>query len=1203
MVVRLYRTILLWVLLMPLATAQSFSPVNAGAQFRDAVTTQDGRLFMAVYDRNEVWEMDPASHDRIRAIPVANGPVDLALGADGRYIACAGHLGNAVTLISLPEAAPVDSVPVGKGPADIAATPDGRFIVSSPLADSVSLIDPALPWQVNALADVPAVPVAAAATKEVWAITGRATNELWLYPRGQASPAKRAVLPAPAHQIEALPGERFAVITDDELLIVAAQSAAILARRPIQAARLAVDGDTLYLLSGQVVDELDDTLTLRASHSLAAPADRLAAGFGLLLALSPGRNTWQIQGRIDSVAPPPPSAPAPPTLTAAPMLVEAAPVPVDAAPDENTLSIAEAAPLEAPETWEAIEEPKPAATAISEDLPQPRIKAADQTLPADLPRSPKQAEPSPKKDFSKKEKDIPRSQPYKHPMNTEGVRAPRSSTRPSASPLEWPTRRSLSDALIQPTEFGNIGSGFEPPDWTEPLRDVEAGRSRTDLASGKTELSDQVKLRLGNMDFEAEEFVYWEDAGQYNAKGNVLVTQESSRFTTDEIQYFLPEEQELPPPTVFKPGLSEEDLAKQRLTLGRVKAFNVHIEEPTREMFVEEIDYDFADATGELSNARGRAGIFYYQAEKLKLLGPQSLEAENVWVTTCDHEIPHYRIRMKHLTIEDGKITKGSSARLQLGKANTPLFLPNWRQGGASDHPWTLDFKSGRRAKLGYYLNIGQMVEISPDWSIGPRLYLTEKEGVGFGGDLDYDFMENPASRLYRTQGELHGFYTTDDRGYIDWKHRYEFSDDLVVRMQAEQWSDRDFYKDFYYEAYRHRTTPRTFANLTYRQPGYIATGTARIHTHNWVRETERLPEATFHLLERPLGGGVFLSFDTITGYNDRAPYGSHGTRSVNIARLSYDFDPIEGLSLTPFYELEGAWYSHRRDSDSSATRFSNTVGLTMQSRLHRTYDGFWGFSGFKHVIVPSLTYSYRPKATLAFDRTPHFDLLDNTVGRSRIETTLANVVYGRDAETGEVWQVGRLNLYQGNDFWNETRKTDDYEIEVDIRPRIWWGFQLAGERHVVAKDFDLNDPYSVQQTLLEWYEKLFGQPVNPRYALDYNARYGNYNRILTQLYFDNTPLDGKVSGRLGFAYTETQNRVFNREILYGLGYQLGKKWSVAFEHRYDLEDDTMRSQTYELRRIFHCIETSLRFRDRESGFDIDFAINIAGVPGSRVKV
>lgn len=50
------------------------------------------------------------------------------------------------------------------------------------------------------------------------------------------------------------------------------------------------------------------------------------------------------------------------------------------------------------------------------------------------------------------------------------------------------------------------------------------------------------------------------------------------------------------------------------------------------------------------------------------------------------------------------------------------------------------------------FVNVGQAYDII-DVTLGPRLFVTEKEGVGFGTDLTYDFMNNPASRFYRTEG------------------------------------------------------------------------------------------------------------------------------------------------------------------------------------------------------------------------------------------------------------------------------------------------------------------------------------------------------------------------------------------------------------------------------------------------------------------
>jgi lipopolysaccharide assembly outer membrane protein LptD (OstA) len=841
----------------------------------------------------------------------------------------------------------------------------------------------------------------------------------------------------------------------------------------------------------------------------------------------------------------------------------------------------------------------PVATTPVEDAPE--VEAGAPSTPAESPE--------PQQEVADAEGgETPPTRPAgwrRNPLQFQSVRAPRVGLRAPVSPLSGPNDLTIMDALARPTEFAAPEFGFEMPDWQEPFRDIQADVMNQNLTSDDLNLEGNVKLRMGDMLFESDAFEYREGDGLISADGNVKVSQMQSTITASGFDYYLRAPEELPPPTLLDANPSEQERAKQRLTLGRIDAENIHIMEPTRELIAESIEYDMLTSQGELINARGKAGIYYFFAERLVVTGPSSFYGEEVWITTCEcseDDPPPYRLRMRNVEIVDGELIGANHARLQIKNFNTPLYFPVWRRGGNKVYPWTVDFDSGRRAEVGYFLNVAQQYQVTPDLYIGPRIYPTEKEGVGFGIDVDYDFMETPSSRLFRSKGSIESLYTTKDRGYVHAYHRYQHSQDLVLRMQAEYWGDEAFYRDFYYDKYRNRTSPRTFANVTYRRPGYIATGTARVNPHSWVRETERLPEGTFHLLERSLGGGFYLTYDNVTGYNEREPRGPHGTRTINLARLTYDLDLAPAFSITPFAEVEASWYSDQRDSDASETRLATNFGVTAQTRFHRVYPGRFGFSAIKHLVVPSITYSYRPKTNIDVTEAPIFDSWDNVAGQSRLETKLDNIFYGKDAETGETWQLGRISFYQGNDFWNEQRKTEDYEIEVDIRPRPWWGFQLVGERHVVQNDLDINDPGFLETWLAERLDRWFDyRPDNEFF--DFNAQYGDYNRVLTQLYYDNTPLGGRWSTRLGFAYTETQSRVFNREFVYGAGYRISDRWSVGFEHRYDFEDDTLRTQQYEVRRIWDCWESAIRFRDRESGFDVDVEFSISAFPGTRLKL
>lgn len=792
------------------------------------------------------------------------------------------------------------------------------------------------------------------------------------------------------------------------------------------------------------------------------------------------------------------------------------------------------------------------------------------------------------------------------PMQSEGVRAPRLGVPVSADPL---SRQDPTTSAVFPTEFGSTEYGFEMPDMNEPFRDIEADQMRQGLETNKLELEGNVRLRLGDMLFQSDTFSYEQELGEIGATGSVRIEQMNSTLEADSIQYVLATADSIPAPSVLEPAYTPEQIEEQRLRLGRVKASGLHVIEPTREIIADEFEYDLMTDSGVILKARGKAGIYYFFAEKLIVTGPDSFEAEDVWLSTCECDVnntdefpPAYRIRLKNMTIRDGKFIKGTRARLQLRNASTPIFLPVWR-GEDDSAPWTIDFDTGSRAEIGTFLNVGQRFRLNDDVQLGPRLYATQDQGIGFGGDLSYDFMETPSSRLYRTKGDFSALYTTKDRGYAHWYHRYQPSEDLVAKMQLEHWGDSDFYKDFYYDQYRNRTTPRSFANVTYRKDNYIATATARVNTHGWVRETERLPEASFHVPERAIADRLYLTFDTVAGYHNREPTGVHGGRATAVARLSYDLEFGERLSLTPFLEASGAYYTDTVYGGDSDDWGSVIAGITAQTRLQRDYGGVRGFSAFKHIIMPSLTLSHRPDVSLDERDIPFYDTWDLVAGRTRIETKLDNILLGRDAETGDVWQVGRLTLYQGNDLDSENRQSDDYEIELDIRPRPWWGIQMVGERHLTSDEIDLDDPFAIETFIADRYERITGSPFSDLDFYDFNSQFGDYDRVLAQFYYDSTQVGGRFDSRLGFSYTETRGRVFNREILYGVGYRLSDQWSVAMEHRYDLEFNDLRTQTYEVRRIWDCWETAIRFRDRESGFDVNFEISLTAIPGTKLKI
>ena len=1076
---------------------------------------------------------------------------------DGATLAVLNQLENTLTLIALDSFTVTATLPCGEGARALAALPGG-FAVANSFADSVTLVDAQTASISATIENVASVPNGVAASASFLGVTTRAPAQLLLYAEGSRTPTLTTALDAAPISIAVLPGDRFVIATKSSLLVVEAATGGVLSNRPGAVDDISVDGDLIVASSPGRVDRLDDSLQL--IETIDTPPRRglsVAAAGGLIALLSPAEKSLQVRG-----LPPATGAPAPPR-----------------APQ--------------PEVRPAPPAPPPAGVPATPQPEAPKLPAVEPATPVAKPVQRARR---------------PAGRPARIPENAFETRAPRfqSPTLEDGRPL---APQSFRLALFTGTALGQDKEGFVPPNWTGEIENVEA-----DTMEGVTHddgihylWEGNARLQLDNTLVQADRMTYNDGTQETTAEGHVILTQEAATLTATRV-YYRAVEEDLPAPlTPIQADKEESAVPRKRLSVGLFQAENVHLVETGRELEADYLEYDFVEETGELINVRGRAGVIYFGAEKMTITGPNEYIAHDVWITTCELDPPHYRFRLKEATIRDNRVAIGQNFRLQLGKVNTPLYLPRIKTSGyKNDRNFDYDFDIGHESDIGYFVNFAQWMHVTPNIDLGFRIVPTSEEGIGFGIDGEYDFTDTPSSPLFRGKGSLKSLYTTQESGYIELHHRREFSQRTIVLAQWEQWFERDFVKDFYYEIFRNRTGPRTFFNVTHIEGNQIVTGTIARATNGFTRETEKLPELTYHLLEREVAKNLFVSFDSVNGYYERSSSGAGSARTVNIARLTYDGNINPGLNIAPFLEVQSAWYSDVRGEDSSDFRLTGTAGATLQGRLQRAYKGWQKFAGFKHIFVPSITYSFSPDSTLDPGDTPRFDALDNVPGRSRIESKIENVFLGRDKETNETWQVARISLYQGHDFSNEFRRAEDYELEFDIRPRPQWGFLAAGEIHKISgksRKFDFRREFfstfglnRLDDFLLDVHDR--GNDDDS----ELNRRLGDFDRLLAYFYYDDRVRNGRISGRVGYAFTERDDDVINSEILYGLGFGIGQNWGFAVEHRYDIVRSDLVRQTYELRRRLHHWDMGLRFRTRDSGFDIGIELSLIEFPGVRMK-
>ncbi|MCK5558885.1 MAG: LPS export ABC transporter periplasmic protein LptC, partial [Candidatus Hydrogenedentes bacterium] len=445
------------------------------------------------------------------------------------------------------------------------------------------------------------------------------------------------------------------------------------------------------------------------------------------------------------------------------------------------------------------------------------------------------------------------------------------------------------------------------------------------------------------------------DSGrELHLKGNVRITTKDAEFTCDEAVY---------------------DIEKDSLrALG-----NVRMTRDGSVFTADEATYDIRSETGELLNCRGAFDPWFFRAPRLERIGPNTDEIEGGYLTTCDLDPPHYRISAKKIELTDKERLSAQDVTAYLGPVPV-MRIPRYTHSfGEKAAPFGID--GGHDSRLGYFVRTEYNLDLTEQFSGTAHGDLYSDEGFGAGLDGSLTPLEG-GEATFRT------YMTTKEKGRAELYYTQEMPRDWRAMFQLEQWSEEDFLEQFYYDEYRRRTEPETFLNLTRTRPHNIISTTLRKRTNGFVEETERLPEISVAFLERQIGTTPFYyAVENSAGYIVDRPGEESALRNFTGGRLSYAGRPTSWLSVVPFVDVEGTYYSKGAEEDEEDLyRTSFLSGVTLGTRLHRVYGSpLENFSAFKHIVVPTLTYTYRPTPDIRKREVHEFDAIDDVLGRSRI--------------------------------------------------------------------------------------------------------------------------------------------------------------------------------------------------------------------------
>ena len=370
----------------------------------------------------------------------------------------------------------------------------------------------------------------------------------------------------------------------------------------------------------------------------------------------------------------------------------------------------------------------------------------------------------------------------------------------------------------------------------------------------------------------------------------------------------------------------------------------------------------------------------------------------------------------------------------------------------------------GYRASLGAYVESGLHLPVADGFRVGADVGVYTARGIMVGPAASYGgTSDDNTFRGYIRSGFIsdHGDRLTDilgapvpkNRGYVEWQHQQQITDNLTVTGEFNYWKDSEILRDFRPKEFFAVQEPDTFLESVYTGNNYFVSAFARFQPNTFNPVQERLPEVRFDLLPLAVGNGFTERFNaSLAVLREDPPAGGptlESTRFDSYYSLSRTFAPQPWLTFTPVAGGRLTYYDQATGGRSTYTRTLGEVGFDAALRTSATYDyknEAWDIDGIRHLMTPRLLYRYIPEADKGQAYIPPID-------RQTFSTYLEPLGLGdlRNIDQLHATNTVRLeldNTFQTRDSVYGSRDLMVFNLAADLHLRRAAGESDVSELH-----------------------------------------------------------------------------------------------------------------------------------------------------------
>ena len=600
--------------------------------------------------------------------------------------------------------------------------------------------------------------------------------------------------------------------------------------------------------------------------------------------------------------------------------------------------------------------------------------------------------------------------------------------------------------------------------------------------------------------------------------------------------------------------------------------------------------------TGELSADHFRFGQPPFFASGSRLEGGRTNAVQTAVdgvFTTDDVADPDYKIRARRLTISQDRRITATDATAVVGGVPVMYFPTYSRSLTSHKYYWTA--VPGYRSIWGGFVLGSFHQNWSTNLHTAVELDFYSKRGPGIGPSAEYDlgrWGQGKGTFYYihdREPGtDQFGQENPENRERFAFSHQANPRENLYATAAIWQQGDPDIIRDFFQNEYRENTPqPLSYVEAQQLWSNFSLGVLVAPQINSFQPAVVRLPELYFNGSRQQLG-------PTPLYYDSQSSVGYYRFSEGDYSSLSYEAfraDTYHQITLpkTLFGFLNviprgGVRYTHYGEPAGldDITAPGNRWVFNTGGEITWKASAMWkevsnralDVNGLRHVIQPSVNYTFIPTPNLKPRQVPQFDYRVPSFELRPIEFPDDNSI-----DTLGYRNVIRLSLF------------NILETKRDSGVQQFVNWQLY-------TDWNLSKQESFETTFSDVYSRLSFQPTSwMGYGsiLRFDVADGRLNE------FDNvirlTPNDVwswtlanrylRADPELG---NDTSNTYFST-----IAYRMNENWSVRMSHQFEAEFSTMQAQYYTLARDFRSWVGAVTVQVLDNGPNgIDWTVGVA---------